>query len=109
MFRASVGGGPTDYIERALDAIAARLQETGVPTEWGVVEGEAVPAILEAARAWQPNFLAMATTRSSGLDRWLNDGVADSIVRSADVPVVVVPPDGARVRSEVTDAHHGAT
>jgi nucleotide-binding universal stress UspA family protein len=93
LFRASMGGGPLDYIERALDLIAKRLQETGVPTEWSVVAGDAVPAILEAARSWQPDFIAMATTRSSGLDRWLNDGVADAIVRSAEVPVLVVPPD----------------
>jgi nucleotide-binding universal stress UspA family protein len=93
LFRASVGGGPLDYIERALDSIAKRLQETGVPTEWNVVAGDAVPAILKAARSWQPDFIAMATTRSSGLDRWLNDGVADAIVRSAEVPVLVVPPD----------------
>jgi nucleotide-binding universal stress UspA family protein len=93
LFRASVGGGPPDYIERALDSIARRLRETGVPTEWSVVEGEAVPAILDAARSSQPDFIAMATTRSSGLDRWLNDGVADAIVRSAKVPVLVIPPD----------------
>jgi nucleotide-binding universal stress UspA family protein len=93
IFRASVGGGPSDYIERALDLIAKRLQETGVPTEWSVVAGDAVPAILDAARSSQPDFIAMATTRSSGLDRWLNDGVADAIVRSAEVPVLVIPPD----------------
>ena len=93
VFRASVGGGPTDYVERALDSIATRLRETGVPTEWSVVEGEAVPAILDAARSWQPHFIAMTTSRSSGLDRWLNDGVADAIVRSAEVPVLVIPPD----------------
>jgi nucleotide-binding universal stress UspA family protein len=93
VFRASVGGGPTDYIEHALDSIATRLRETGVPTDWSVVEGEAVPAILDAARSWQPHFVAMTTSRSSGLDRWLNDGVADAIVRSAEVPVLVVPPD----------------
>jgi nucleotide-binding universal stress UspA family protein len=92
VFRASVGG-PTEYIERALDAIARRLRETGVAAEWSVVRGEAVPAILEAARSWQPHLIALATTRSSALDRWLNDGVADAIVRSATVPVLVVPPD----------------
>jgi nucleotide-binding universal stress UspA family protein len=93
LFRASVGGGPTDYIERALDSIARRLRETGVPTEWSIVEGNPVPAILNGARTWRPDFIAMASTRSSGLDRWLNDGVADAIVRSAEVPVLVVPPD----------------
>src|SRR5437868_5205618 len=93
LFRASVGGGPPDYIECALDSIAKRLRETGVPTEWSVVAGDAGPAILDAARSWQPDFIAMATTRSSGLDRWLNDGVADAIVRSAEVPVLVIPPD----------------
>jgi nucleotide-binding universal stress UspA family protein len=93
LFRASTGGGPTDYIERALDSIASRLREAGVMTDWNVVEGNPVTAILDAARRWQPDFIAMATTRSSGLDRWLNDGVADAIIRAAEVPVLVVPPD----------------
>ena len=33
LFRASVGGGPPDYIERALDSIARRLRET-VTRSW---------------------------------------------------------------------------
>ena len=93
LFRASMGGGRTDYIERALESIASRLRETGVMAEWCVVEGNPVTAILEAARRWQADVIAMATTRSSSLDRWLNDGVADAIIRAAEVPVLVVPPD----------------
>lgn len=49
LFRASMGGGRTDYIERALESIASRLRETGVMAEWCVVEGNPVTAILEAA------------------------------------------------------------
>lgn len=49
LFRASLGGGRTDYIERALESIASRLRETSVMAEWCVVEGNPVTAILEAA------------------------------------------------------------
>jgi Universal stress protein family len=64
-----------------------------------------VPSILEAARSWQADLIAMATTRSSALDRWLNDGVADAIVRSAEVPVLVVPPDHERPPSPRPPRH----
>src|ERR1051326_8048125 len=93
LFRASLGGGPTDSIERALDSLASRLRQTGVKTEWTVVGGNPVTGILDAARTWQPDMIAIATDKSSGLDRWLNDGAVDAIIRSAEVLVLVVPPD----------------
>jgi nucleotide-binding universal stress UspA family protein len=38
----------------------------------------------------------MATNKRSALDRWLNDSVTDEVIRSAAVPVLVVPPEWDR-------------
>jgi nucleotide-binding universal stress UspA family protein len=76
---------------------ANHLRETGLTVESSVVaDRDAVSAILAAAREWQPDLIAMATRKSSALDRWLNDSVTDEIIRSANVPVLVVPPEWDR-------------
>jgi nucleotide-binding universal stress UspA family protein/sporulation protein YlmC with PRC-barrel domain len=80
-----------------LDRHARRLRERGVSVEWSVVEDlDAVSAILDAARTWRPDLIAMATTQRSSLDRWFNESVTDAVIRSTDVPVLVVPPDWER-------------
>jgi nucleotide-binding universal stress UspA family protein len=72
---------------------AERLREARLTVESTVVANEdAVTTILQAARAWQPDLIAMATNKRSALDRWLNGSVTDEVVRSAEVPVLVVPP-----------------
>ncbi len=83
--------------EAGYDSLAftiERLREAGVTVEGTVVADEAAAtAILEAATAWQPDLIAMATSKRSALDRWLNGSVTDEIIRSAEVPVLVVPPN----------------
>jgi nucleotide-binding universal stress UspA family protein len=93
LIRTTPSNTPTDYIERALERIARRVHQAGVPADWRVVEGAATPAILEVARSWPADIIALATTKWSGVDRWLNASVADAVVRSADRPVLVVPPE----------------
>ena len=95
LIRATGTEPTTGFIADSLADEAERLREAGVPAEWGVVAGAAVPGILAEARAWRPDLIAMATTKWSTLDRWLNGSVADAVVRSVDVPVLVVPPDWA--------------
>jgi nucleotide-binding universal stress UspA family protein len=81
----------------SLACTAERLREAGLTVESTVVaEEDAVTAILQAARAWQPDLIAMATNKRSALDRWLNGSVTDEVVRSAEVPVLVVPPESER-------------
>jgi nucleotide-binding universal stress UspA family protein len=93
LIRTTPSNTPTDYIERALEGIARRAYQVGVSADWRVVEGPATPAILDAARSWPADIIALATSKWSGLDRWLNASVADAVVRSADRPVLVVPPE----------------
>jgi nucleotide-binding universal stress UspA family protein len=80
-----------------LDRHARRLRATGISVEWSVVQDvDAVSAIVDAARTWRPDLIAMATTQRSGPDRWLNESVTDAVIRSTTVPVLVVPPDWER-------------
>jgi nucleotide-binding universal stress UspA family protein len=89
----SADAAPLDFLERRLERIARRVESTGVPIEWQIVEGNATQVILEAARAWNADLIAMATRKWSAVDRWLNNSTTDDVVRSSDVPVLVVPPD----------------
>jgi nucleotide-binding universal stress UspA family protein/sporulation protein YlmC with PRC-barrel domain len=76
---------------------AERLRDTGVSVEWSVVGGvDAETAIGAAEAAWQPDLIALASTKSSGLDRWLNGSDAEKVVKSARVPVLVLPPNWER-------------
>lgn len=62
-----------------------------------VVEGEdAESAVVETAAVWKPDLIIMTTTNRTDLDRWLHGGVAEDVIKSATVPVVVVPPDWIR-------------
>src|SRR6266568_7661188 len=81
----------------SLASTASRLQEAGVAVEWSVVSGvDGQTAIREVEATWQPDLIALATTKSSGLDRWLNGSVAEAVVKSARAPVLLVPRDRDR-------------
>ena len=78
----------------SLASTARRLEDAGVAVEWSVVHGVDGPtAIREAEVTWQPDLIALATTMLSGWDRWVNDSVAEAVVKSVRVPVLVVPRD----------------
>ena len=68
----------------SLVSSARRLQDAGVDVEWSVVSGvDGQKAIREAEAEWQPDLIALATTSLSGLDRWVNGSVAETVVKSA--------------------------
>jgi nucleotide-binding universal stress UspA family protein len=74
-----------------LDRLAARLRERGVQPDLAVpVRGQTADAILEAAG---DGLIVMATHARTGLNRAFLGSVADSVVRSATGPVLVVPPE----------------
>jgi nucleotide-binding universal stress UspA family protein len=77
----------------SLERNAQRLGDAGVSVEWSVLRGvDAETAIYTTETEWQPDLIALASTKSSGLDRWLNGSVTERIVQSASTPVLVVPP-----------------
>jgi len=63
---------------------------TRIENREGVAE-----AIIESARADEADLIAMGTSAWSDLDRWLHGSVADEVLRRAEVPVLIVPPQAA--------------
>jgi nucleotide-binding universal stress UspA family protein len=77
----------------SLEQNAARLRDEGLAVEWSVFGGiDAETAIRMAEAQWKPDVIALASIKSSGLDRWLNGSVTEHVVKSASAPVLVVPP-----------------
>jgi nucleotide-binding universal stress UspA family protein len=77
---------------------AERLRDSGLSVEWSVVgDVDALTAIETAARAGRADLIALASSKSSALDRWLNGSVTEQVVRSATIPVLVVPPGWQRL------------
>ncbi|HEX8969872.1 MAG TPA: universal stress protein, partial [Chloroflexota bacterium] len=81
----------------SLDNYAEHVRQTGVAVHSTVVKDQAAEsAILEAVRSWRPDLITMATRKWSAVDRWLSGSVTDAIIKSASVPILVVPPNWER-------------
>jgi nucleotide-binding universal stress UspA family protein len=85
-----------EQAEWSLDEAADAVRQRGYNAEAHTYVGEPGPALIAAARDLEVDLIAMSTHRRSGLRRWLFDGVADELVRAAEVPVLVVPADVPR-------------
>jgi nucleotide-binding universal stress UspA family protein len=78
--------------EEDLQRLAEGCSRKGVSAETLTWHDEAGWAILEAAREKHPDLIVMSTHGRSGLGRWLYGSVADRVLRSAEVPIILVPP-----------------
>lgn len=94
------GPGPVDPVildglrgdaEQYMDRIVGELTSRGVPAT-GVVQVAERPsdAILEASRERPVDLIAMGTEGRGALGRFMVGSVADKVVRSATVPVLLV-------------------
>jgi nucleotide-binding universal stress UspA family protein len=77
--------------ERDIDYLAERLRQHGLTVQSSVRHGDAAHLILDEARAQQADLIMMSTHGGSGHGRWLYGNIADSVLRRASVPVLLVP------------------
>jgi nucleotide-binding universal stress UspA family protein len=86
--------GASARAESYLEGVAGRLRREGLEVAVRVVTHE-VPAaaILDAAAAEGAGVVAMATHGRSGLGRLVLGSVADKVIRSSRIPVLVVRPE----------------
>ncbi|AWB26658.1 universal stress protein [Halococcoides cellulosivorans] len=75
--------------ERALATVEDRAGD--VPVERELREGAPSRAIVEYAEACDADVIVMGTHGRGGIDRLLLGSVAERVVRTATVPVLVVP------------------
>jgi nucleotide-binding universal stress UspA family protein len=89
-----------DFEQRAREQLDGSLQEiararrNGVPIETHLVLGAPAPAILEEARRLGCQRIVVGATGRGVLPRFLVGNVADRLIRTSPIPVVVVPLPG---------------
>jgi nucleotide-binding universal stress UspA family protein len=79
-----------EVAQEYLNGVVARLKAKGI-TAWPITAyGKPGDHIAEAAGGHEATMIIMSTHGRSGLTRWLFGSVADKVVRSATVPVLLV-------------------
>ncbi len=76
--------------EEYLNAVAARLRAHNLVVDTEYPEGPAAQEIVERARALGVSLILMTTHGRSGLARVVFGSVADSVIRHAECPVLLV-------------------
>jgi len=75
--------------ESSVQEVSKRLERAGLQVTTAVVEGPAVIAIEDALT--EGDLIVMTSHGRSGIARWLLGSVAEKLIRTAPVPVVLVP------------------
>lgn len=102
---ARAGGDSITHLENANEAeardyvssMAKRLNEEGLSVKGEVVSGKADEAIVDYARKNRIDLIIMSSHGRSGVSRWVMGSVADRVMRSSIVPVLLVPSPGCRI------------
>jgi nucleotide-binding universal stress UspA family protein len=80
--------------ENYLRQLAGRFKYENVQIGWEVLLGRAAEKIADYATKSQTDLIVIATHGRSGVSRWVWGSVADRILRSACVPVLMVRAPG---------------
>ncbi|MBA2277377.1 MAG: universal stress protein [Chloroflexia bacterium] len=92
MSAAAVGDHASVSARAALETVADRIREEkpSANVEVALVTGHSADQILRVARALKIDLIVMATYSRNAVSRLVLGSVTDQIVKSADIPVVVV-------------------
>jgi nucleotide-binding universal stress UspA family protein len=80
--------------EEYLARIKARLTKEGLDVETRVLTGRPAETITDFAQREKVDLIALATHGRSGVSRWVFGSVADRLVRSLSIPVLLIRPKG---------------
>jgi nucleotide-binding universal stress UspA family protein len=78
--------------EKYLKGVTEQLTAHGLKVSSEIAEGGTADCILKIAEEKGVDLIAMSTHGRSGIARWLIGSVADRVVRTAKVPVLLVRP-----------------
>lgn len=92
-----------DYLE----SVATGIRERGIPVKIVVTEEAPNVAITQYAETNQVDLIALCSRGHSGPSRWLMGGVADRIVRGANVPVLLVRASQKHRREGIPETSNG--
>jgi nucleotide-binding universal stress UspA family protein len=78
--------------EADLVSAADELKKSNVEATWVIINGGAVPAIEQQLQFG--DIIVMTSHGRSGIKRWVMGSVAERLVRTGPVPVMLVPAPG---------------
>lgn len=81
----------TSELQAQLDAAVARCRESGIEVRGRLLEGMADREVVRLASEIGAELIVVGTHGRRGLTRMLLGSIADRIVRTSPVPVLVVP------------------
>lgn len=76
--------------EGYLEKVAAQIREPGLGVSQAVRRGPAAEAIVDYANQTDAQQIVMATHGHSGISRWRYGSVAERVLQSANVPVLLI-------------------
>lgn len=76
--------------DEATKYVADKAEAEGLEVERSTVEGHPADEIIKYAEKNGANLIVMGTLGKSGLDRFLLGSVAEKVVRTSKIPVLVV-------------------
>ena len=82
-----------DRIERYLNEVAEGLTEAGLDVVKAIEDGPAADKIVDYAEAAGVDLIVMSTHGRGGVRRFFVGSVTDKVIRSTNLPVLVVHPD----------------
>jgi nucleotide-binding universal stress UspA family protein len=80
-----------------LAKIKIQLSKDALNVEAEVLTGRPAETISDFAQRNKVDLIALATHGRSGMSRWVFGSVADRIVRSSPVPILLIRPQGCEV------------
>ncbi|MDP2729943.1 MAG: universal stress protein [Dehalococcoidales bacterium] len=86
--------------ENYLGKLVKSLKYDGVNIRWEVTSGKATESITEYAVKNKVDLIAIATHGRSGVSRWIWGSVAERVLRSAGVPVLMITAPGCSPEAE---------
>lgn len=92
---------------RSLDTLAAPLRRQGISVVTVVRPGHPVEEVVACAQVHHVDWMVLSTHGRSGLAHWSLGSVAERVVRSSPVPVLLLP-SAAPTAFGVSDAHEDA-
>lgn len=77
--------------EAYLDSIRGQWSGVGIPVHTEVTRGDPAEMIVDTASAVNADLIVMTTHGRAGLSRWINGSVAEGVLRSSPIPVLLIP------------------
>lgn len=80
-----------DTLERSLDGLKAELSAMGVNVQTALAVGAPAEQVVQAARAEPTDLIVVGSAGRSRVEQLLLGSVAERVLRTSPVPVLVVP------------------